>query len=135
MKQKELLTVLSLIALVLLSIHIPDDYVHGFDKGVVNNPYGILIFVVWATGVLILRERLIGRIIIFLGGLAAIGMPLIHLRGRGYGEEFLKAEGALRFIWTLYALGTLGALILILVVREMLTSRKTRVRESPTPAP
>ncbi len=122
MKPRDLLTVLSLIAMLLLSIHIADDYVHGFDRSVVNSPYPILIFVVWASGVL-LRDRLIGRIIILLGGVAAVGMPVIHLNGRGYGPEFLNAGGALRFIWTLYALGTVGCLIIILAIREMATTR------------
>ena len=126
MKQKDLLTVLSLIAIVLTSMHVADDYVHGFDRHVVNNPYGILIFVVWSSGVLLLRDRLIGRVIMLLGGLVAILMPIIHLNGRGYGEDFLKTDGALRFIWTLYILGTVGAVIIIGAVREMASLRSAR---------
>ena len=45
MKHKELLTVLSVSAIVLAAMHIADDYVHGFDRSVVNNPYAILILV------------------------------------------------------------------------------------------
>ena len=119
MKPKDLLTVSSLLSMLLLSMHIPDDFVHGFDKGVVNSPYWILIFVVWLCGVLLWRERLIGRIIMLLGGIMSIGMPWIHLKGRGYGEEFLKADGALRFLWTLVGLGTLGSFVIILSIREL----------------
>ncbi len=123
MKQKDLLTVLSLIAIVLTTMHVADDYVHGFDLHVVDNPYGILIFVVWSAGVLLLRDRLIGRVVVLLGGLVAIAMPILHLDGRGYGEQFLKTDGALRFIWTLYLLGTIGAVIVIGAVREMVSQR------------
>lgn len=126
MKQKDLLTVLSLIAIVLTSMHVADDYVHAFDVHVVDNPYGILIFVVWASGVLLLRDRLAGRVIMLLGGLIAIAMPIMHLNGRGYGVEFLKVDGALRFIWTLYLLGTIGALIIIGSIREMVSLRSAR---------
>ena len=126
MKQKDLLTVLSLIAIVLTTMHVADDYVHGFDLHVVDNPYGIVIFVVWSSGVLLLRDRLVGRVIVLLGGVIAIGMPIIHLHGRGYGAEFLKVDGALRFIWTLYLLGTIGALIIIGAVREMVSLRSAR---------
>jgi hypothetical protein len=61
-----------------------------------------------------------------LGGVIAIAMPVIHLNGRGYGVEFLKVDGTLRFIWTLYLLGTIGALIIIGAVREMVSPRSTR---------
>jgi hypothetical protein len=130
MKQRDLLTVLSLIAIVLTTMHVADDYVHGFDRNVVDNPYGILIFVVWSSGVLLIRDRVLGRVIMLLGGVVAVAMPILHLRGRGYGEEFLKTDGALRFIWTLYILGTVGALIILGTVREM-ASRRSRVTVEP----
>ena len=129
MKHKELLTVLSLLAIVLVAMHIADDYVHGFDRSVVNHPYAILILAAWSSGVLLLRDRLIGRVVILLGGLVAIVIPIIHLNGRGYGDEFLKTDGALRFIWTLYMLGTIGAVIIIGAIREMVGARSRAVKE------
>ena len=124
MKKNDLLALLSLIALLLLSIHLPDDYVHGFDKHVVDSPYPILIFVVWAGGLLLARERLIGRIILLLGGLVAIGMPVLHLNGH-FRPEFATSDGALRFLWILYALGTTGALIVILALKELVSRRRS----------
>jgi len=129
MKHKELLTVLSLLAIVLVAMHIADDYVHGFDRRVVNNPYAILILVAWSSSVLLLRDRLIGRVVILLGGLLAIVIPIIHLNGRGYGDEFLRTDGALRFIWTLYMLGTIGGVIIIGAIREMVGARSRMVKE------
>jgi len=130
MKDKELLlTVLSLLAIVLVGMHIADDYVHGFDLRVVNNPYAILILVAWSSGVLLVRDRLIGRVVILLGGLVAITIPILHLNGRGYGDVFLKTDGALRFIWTLYMLGTIGALIIICAIREMVGARSRMVKD------
>ncbi|HEY7895904.1 MAG TPA: hypothetical protein VIC24_13475 [Gemmatimonadaceae bacterium] len=118
MKRNDLLALLSLISLLLVSIHLPDDYVHGFDKHVVNNPYAILIFVVWACGLLLFRERLIGRIILLLGGIIALAMPIIHLNGH-FPPDFATSDGAFRFVWTLYALGTTGSLTVILALREL----------------
>ena len=123
LKQRDLVTVLSLLAIVLVALHLADDYVHGFDRRVVDNPYGILILAAWSSGVLLLRDRLLGRVIILAGGLVAIVVPITHLNGRAYGDEFLKIDGALRFIWTLYMLGTLGAVILIGAIREMVGGR------------
>lgn len=125
MKRNDLLAQMSLISLVLVSLHFPDDYVHGFDKHVVANPYPILIFVVWACGLLLLRERLIGRIILLLGGIVAIAMPVIHLNGH-FPPEFAASDGAYRFIWTLYAVGTTGSLTVILALRELLGSWSVR---------
>lgn len=122
MKRNDLLAQLSLISLVLVLLHLPDDYVHGFDKHVVANPYAILIFVVWACGFLLLRERLIGRIILLLGGIVAVAMPIMHLNGH-FSPDFATSNGAFRFIWILYAVGTTGSLTVILAVRELLGRR------------
>ena len=122
MKKNDMLALMSLISLLLLSLHFPDDYVHGLDKHVVNNPYAILIFVVWACGLLLFRERLIGRSILLLGGVVSIAMPIIHLNGH-FPPEFASSNGAFRFVWTLYALGTTGSLTVILALRELLDRR------------
>jgi hypothetical protein len=123
MKPKPLLTTMSLIAIALVLAHVTDDFILGFDKGVVNNPYGIAIFGTWMVGVLVLREHLAGRIILLLGGLFALAMPVLHLRGRGYGDPFRQASAAFRYVWTLYALGVLGVVIIILSVRELIKRR------------
>jgi|SRR6185503_9403343 len=122
MKKNDTLAWLSLISLVLVLMHLPDDYVHGFDQTVVNTPYPILIFVMWACGLLLVRDRLIGRIILLLGGIIAVAMPVIHLRGH-FSPNFATSDGAYRFIWTLYAVGTTGALTVIFALRELLTRR------------
>ena len=125
MKRNDLLAQMSLISLILVSIHLPEDYVHGFDKHVVANPYPILIFVVWACGLLLLRERLIGRIILLLGGVVAVAMPVMHLNGH-FAPDFATSNGALRFIWILYAVGTTGSLTIILALRELLGTWSVR---------
>jgi len=122
MRKNDLLALMSLISLVLLSVHVADDYVQGFDKHVVDNPYGILFFVVVACGIFLFRDRMIGRVILLLGGLSFVAMPIMHLNGR-VPADFARAEGALRFVWTLYAIGTTGALTVILAARELFSRR------------
>ncbi|HEY4216442.1 MAG TPA: hypothetical protein VGM67_04860 [Gemmatimonadaceae bacterium] len=124
MKKNDLLAQMSLISLVLVSIHIPDDYVHGLDTHVVDNPYGILVLVLWAAGLFLLRERLIGRIVLLLGGLVAVAMPIMHLNGH-YPPNFATSDGAFRFVWTLYAVGTTGSLTVILALRELFRRRSS----------
>ena len=121
------LTVASLLAIILLPFHIAGDVVFGFDKGGSGLAFvvvPILLFV--ACGTLLLAEKRSGHVIMFLGGLATLGMPLIH-RNNGFTPKVAQSPGGVFFIWTLIALGVIGGLIMILSVRGLwnLRSRKT----------
>lgn len=117
MKQNVLLLqVMSLLAAVLLSLHVTDDIVRGYDGWGFEKLSFQLILVVWSYAALLLAERRSGRIIILLGGLLAALMPAIHMRGSG---AFVKSNGAFFFIWTLFAVGTSGALSAILAARGL----------------
>lgn len=116
MKENVLLTVTSLLSMVLLSIHVTDDIVRGYDQWSFEKLSFVLILVVWLCGTLLLSGRRAGRIIMLLGGLLAALMPAIHMRGTG---AFVKTSGAFFFIWTLLALGAAGAMTFILSVRQL----------------
>jgi hypothetical protein len=114
-KHRVMLTVMSLMSVVLFSIHVIDDIVHGFDQAGIQNAIGILILVVWSYGALVLVERRSGLIILLLGGILATGVPLLHLRGAVVSSRaFAQSPGAFLFLWTLWALGTTGAFSVIL---------------------
>ena len=119
MKHNNLLTITSLISILLMTFHLTDDIVHGMEKGGLINLIGVLILVVWLCGTLLLAERRLGYVIMFLGSLLAAGMPVIHMRGAGVGGEFAKSSGAFFFIWTLLALGVLGVFSAILSARGL----------------
>lgn len=117
MKQNVLLLqVMSLLAAVLLSLHVTDDIVRGYDGWGFEKLSFQLILVVWSYAALLLAERRSGRILMLLGGLLAALMPAIHMRGSG---AFVKSNGAFFFIWTLFAVGTSGALSAILAARGL----------------
>jgi hypothetical protein len=117
MDRKNLLTVTSLISLLLLTLHFTDDMVKGLDTPGPVNLIGIVIVVVFSIGPLLLRERLAGRILILLGALGAVGMPVLHMQGRGF-TEIVRGNGGFFFFWTLLMLGVLGTLSFIMVVLE-----------------
>ncbi len=119
MKHNNLLTITSLLSILLMTLHLTDDIVHGMEKGGLTNLIGVLILVIWLCGTLLLAERRLGYIIMFLGSLLAAGMPVIHMRGAGVGGEFAKSSGAFFFIWTLLALGVLGVFSAILSARGL----------------
>jgi hypothetical protein len=111
-----------MLSALLLALHISQDIVFGFDRAGLNHLVGVAILLVLVCGAVLLRERLAGTVIMLLGGLMAAGILPLHMRN-GLRPEFLEKSEALLFIWTLYVLGVIGALSVILAVRALLARR------------
>ena len=107
------LTVACLLTILLLPFHIGGDVVRGFDAGGPGLIVVVPLLLVVACGTLLLADRRSGHVIMFLGGLIALGMPFIH-RNNGFTAAVAKSPGGLFFIWTLMALGVTGGLVMIL---------------------
>ena len=116
MKNDTLLTITSLVAIVLTSIHITDDIVRGFEPGTIKHVQTIGVLLAWTLGATLLVGRWPGYLILVLGSVLAAGIPVLHFSGRGVGE-LAKTDGGGFFVWTLLALGVTGWLALILTVR------------------
>ena len=114
---RKMLTITSLISILLLTFHFTDDMVHGLDTPGPASLVGIAIVVVFSIGPLLLREHLIGRILIMLGAIGAVGMPVLHMQGKSF-PDIVRGSGGFFFFWTLVMLGVLGSLSLILVLLE-----------------
>ena len=122
MKQTDLLSVTSILSVALLTLHISQDIVFGFDRGGLNQLLGVAILLVLVCGAVLLRERTSGKVIMLLGGAIAVAMMPMHMRN-GLRPEFLEKSGALLFVWTLYVLGVTGAFSIILAVLALRTRR------------
>ena len=119
-----LLTIASLLSIVLLPFHIGGDIALGFDRGGPGMLFVVVpVLLVVACGTLLLAERRSGHVIMFLGGLAALGMPIIH-RNNGFTPAVARSPGGLFFIWTLVALGVAGGLTMILSARGLWRLRR-----------
>ena len=121
------LSIVTLLSIILRPFHIGGDVVLGLDRGGSGLAFVVVpILLVLACGALLLAERRSGHVIMFLGGLAALGMPMIH-RNNGFTAVVARSPGGLFFIWTLVALGVTGGLAMILSARGLwnLRSRKT----------
>jgi hypothetical protein len=113
------LTIASLLSIVLVPFHIAGDVVIGLDRGGPGLAYVVVpILLLLACGTLLLAERRSGHVIMFLGGLAALAMPIIH-RHNGFTAAVARSPGGLFFIWTLLALGVTGGLAVILSARGL----------------
>jgi len=127
MKHERLLTVTSLLTVLLLSFHLSDDVVRGFEPGGPLNLVGIFIMVVWLVGVLLLNGRLAGYIITFVGGVLAPGVALIHMTGAGMvGGRIEGSTGILFWVWTMMAAGAVGLFSAVLAVMGIWSLRRRK---------
>ena len=122
MKRNVLLTVTSLLSILLLTLHITDDIVRGISKAQPAN-IALLVLAVFLYGTLVLAERRSGHVIMLFIGLFAAAMPVLHMRGAHY-PEIARSTGGFFFVWTLWALGGLGGLTLILSARGLWSLRR-----------
>ncbi len=114
MKQDPSLTVASLLAILLTTVHVAQDAVHaanGMPAGEVAAL--VLIMLVMAYGTLALAGRRAGYIIMLLGGLLTAAMPMFHGAGPG------STRWGLLFVWVLFAVGIAGSLTAVLAAREL----------------
>jgi len=128
--ERAALTMSSLLAILLFSLHVADDIARGFDKGGVATLSAIPICVIWLYGTLVLAGRRSGYFIILLLSLLALVVPVIHMTGRGVGSQIAHSNGGLFFAWTLIALGVSALFSGILAVRGLWSMRRARVPHS-----
>ena len=122
MKQSVMLTIASLLLLLFLTFHLAGDIVYGWEPGGLANLIMVVPFsVVWLYGALLLSERRSGHIIMLLGGLLAMFVPYVHMKGKGVGvaSRLAGSSGHLFFVWTLLAIGVLGLFSVILAARAL----------------
>ena len=118
MKHNVMLTITSLLSILLLTFHLTGDIVRGFEKGGLSNLAAVPIIVVWLYGALVLAGRRSGYVIILLGSLLSVGVPIIHMKGKGVGvaSGIANSSGGFFFVWTLIALIVIGLFSVVLSV-------------------
>jgi len=114
------LTVTSLIAILLVTFHLSDDVVRGFEPGGFKNATGILTLAVWLYGTLALPGRRSGYILMLLGALLGSVIPLVHMRGAGLvGGRIAGSSGIFFWVSTHFALGVTASVSLVLSARGL----------------
>jgi hypothetical protein len=110
MKHNVALTITSLLLVLLLTFHLTDDIVRGFEPGTLRMLNAVPLVVIWLYAALMLAGRRSGYIIVLLFSLLSIGVPIIHMMGRGVGvhSRIGYSHGAFFFVWTLIAIGVIG---------------------------
>jgi hypothetical protein len=127
MKENVLLTIASLLTILLGTFHLADDVARGMSPGGLLNLVGIVICVILLYATLMLAGRRSGYVIILLASLLFMGIPVIHMRGRGIGFGTIRSGGFF-FVWTLLALGVTALFSVILSVRGLWSLRRGQPR-------
>lgn len=127
-----LLTVSSLLAVFLFSLHVADDIVRGYEPGTLWNASATLVFSTWAYATLVLAGRRSARRvrygILLVATLMGSVVPVLHMRGAGVGGKIAASSGGFFFIWTLLALGTTSLCAFVLAARGMWRLRRSRTQ-------
>ena len=121
MKNSVMLTITSLLSILLFTFHITGDIVRGFEKGDLSNFGAVPIAALWLYAAVVLAGRRSGYIIVLLYSLLSVGVPYLHMRGKGVGiaSGIATSSGGFFFIWTLIAIGVLGLFSLVLSVHGL----------------
>ncbi len=127
MKNEPVLTIVSLLSLLLFTLHLTHDVIRQAE-GSVTYPVPVVIFAVWLYGTLMLSGRAWGYVIMLLGGLFGAGMIVIHAHGLVVGKS-----GGFFFVWTLFALSTTSWVTILLSARGL--GMLVRARRGARPAP
>ena len=127
MKHGLLLTITSLVSILLITFHLTDDIVRGFEPGGFKQLIGVVILAVWLYGTLVLAGQRSGYIIILLGSLLGLVTVLVHMNGAGLvGGRIANSSGIFFWVWTLITLGVTALFSAVLSVRGLWSLRRRR---------
>ena len=120
MKQNITLTITSLLSILLVTFHVADDVVRGFEPGGFKNIQTILTVFIWFYGTVALAGRRSGYIIILLGSLLGCLVSIAHMRGAGLvGGRIANSSGQFFWVWTVLALGVTSLFSVVLSARGL----------------
>jgi hypothetical protein len=120
MKRHITLTVLSLVSILLFTLHFSDDIVRGLEKGDLSVYPGILLVVAWLYTTLVYPDRRAGLVVMLLFSLGGAAMPLIHMQGAGLvGGRIAGSDAVFFWVWTIVALGVTGLVSAMLAGRAL----------------
>ena len=128
MKRNNVLTIMSLLSIILLSLHLTDDIVYGTDRSPASNVVAIAVVVIWLYGALVLAERRSGHAIMLLGSVAGMVVFTVHASRAGGlpAGTLAESSGAFFFVWTLLALAVTSVFSAILSAHGLWNLRPSK---------
>lgn len=128
MKNSVMVAVSSVLLILLLTFHLADDVVRGYEAGGLSILTVVPVVALWLWAALVLAGRRSGYITSGILSLLSVGIPIIHMKGKGVGlsPRVAHTVGGFFFVWTLLAIALIGLFAFALSVRGVVeTSRRS----------
>lgn len=120
MRHHPTLTIASLFSILLLSFHLTDDIVRGFETGRLSTMIGVGLLAAWLYATVALAERRPRYVIILLFSILGSAVPVVHMTGAGLvGGRIANSGGMFFWVWTLIALGVTALVSAVLSARAL----------------
>jgi len=129
MNQNLMLRITSLLSILLLTLHFTSDTLRarpGSPEAGGSTLMAVPILVLLLYGTLQLGERRSGYIIMLIGGIIAVGMPILHVAGAAgvFQGVLAKGNGDFVFVWTMHMLGITGIFQFFLAARALFSPQR-----------
>jgi hypothetical protein len=129
MKHHTVLVVTSLLSILLVTFHVSDDIVRGFEPGGLKHIQTVLTMAVWLYGTVALGGRRSGCIVMLLGALLGSVVSIAHMRGAGYvGGRIANTDGMLLWVFSQLALGVTASVSVVLAAQALWSLRRGQGR-------
>ena len=132
MNRNVVLTTMSLLSILLISLHLTDDFVYGTDRSAGSNVIVVAVLVTWLYGTLVLAGRRPGYAIMLLGSAMGILVFTVHVDKAGGlpAGTLAESSGAFFFVWTLLALAVTSVFSAILSAHGLWDLRRSKASKA-----
>lgn len=117
--------VLALLIIALLTAHMSQDVVYGFESGDIEDLTAAAIAGVWLYGALAMAGRRTGYLLLLLGAFLSPVVSLAHMSGDGARDDLPASGDGLLFVWTMVALGVTAPVSLLFSIQGLWRLRRS----------
>lgn len=117
--------VVALIIINLLTLHLSEDIVYGYEPSGLSNLIAVPFAAVWLYATLALAGRRLGYLLLLFGSFFAAIVPVVHMSGRGVRAEVVTSSGGLFFMWALIAIAMSASVSCLLSIHGMWRLRQS----------
>lgn len=113
------LFVLAPLIVVLLTAHVSQDVVYGFEEGDLSDLIAAAIAGAWLYATLALTGRRAGYLLLLIASFLAPVVCLAHMSGDGVGEDVRGRGEGFFFAWTLLGIGVTASMSFLLSIQSL----------------
>jgi hypothetical protein len=117
--------IMALVIITLLTLHLSQDVVYGYEPSRVSVLIGVPIAAVWLYATLALAGSRLGYLLLLFGSFFAAIVPVIHMSGRGVRAEVVTSSGGLFFMWGLIAIAMSASVSCLLSMHGLWRLRRS----------